>query len=374
MNYLYERSYREMNKLLVVVGTRPNFIKIVQFKHYAALYGFELKIVHTGQHYDENLSDVFFQQLGVTPDYMLDTRTSNPEMQLNIIKARLNHFLNNTYKPDLMIVVGDVTSTRAAAETAPILNIPIAHIESGLRSFDQSMPEEINRIVTDNLADYFFITEQSGIDNLIEEGKHQKNMFLVGNTMIDALVAFDEVIASNPIMEKLDISERMFSLVTIHRPSNVDTKPALEKNILLLNQLSEKYPVVFPVHPRTKNKLTQFGLLEKLEANKKIILTEPLDYFAFQKLIASCKFIVTDSGGIQEEATFRKKPCITIRPNTERPSTITLGTNTLVEPDINVIQQLINDIEKHNYKEGTIPPLWDGLATARIFKILSDLR
>ena len=374
MNYLYERSYREMNKLLVVVGTRPNFIKIVQFKHYAALYGFELKIVHTGQHYDENLSDVFFQQLGVTPDYMLDTRTSNPEMQLNIIKARLNHFLNNTYKPDLMIVVGDVTSTRAAAETAPILNIPIAHIESGLRSFDQSMPEEINRIVTDNLADYFFITEQSGIDNLIEEGKHQKNMFLVGNTMIDALVAFDEVIASNPIMEKLDISERMFSLVTIHRPSNVDTKPALEKNILLLNQLSEKYPVVFPVHPRTKNKLTQFGLLEKLEANKKIILTEPLDYFAFQKLIASCKFIVTDSGGIQEEATFRKKPCITIRPNTERPSTITLGTNTLVEPDINIIQQLINDIEKHNYKEGTIPPLWDGLATARIFKILSDLR
>lgn len=374
MNYLYERSYREMNKLLVVVGTRPNFIKIVQFKHYAALYGFELKIVHTGQHYDENLSDVFFQQLGVTPDYMLDTRTSNPEMQLNIIKARLNHFLNNTYKPDLMIVVGDVTSTRAAAETAPILNIPLAHIESGLRSFDQSMPEEINRIVTDNLADYFFITEQSGIDNLIEEGKHQKNMFLVGNTMIDALVAFDEVIASNPIMEKLDISERMFSLVTIHRPSNVDTKPALEKNILLLNQLSEKYPVVFPVHPRTKNKLMQFGLLEKLESNKKIILTEPLDYFAFQKLIASCKFIVTDSGGIQEEATFRKKPCITIRPNTERPSTITLGTNTLVEPDINIIQQLINDIEKHNYKEGVIPPLWDGLATARIFKILNDLR
>jgi UDP-N-acetylglucosamine 2-epimerase (non-hydrolysing) len=192
--------------------------------------------------------------------------------------------------------------------------------------------------------------------------------------MIDALVAFDEVIAANPIMEKLDISERMFSLVTIHRPSNVDTKPALEKNISLLNQLAEKYPVVFPVHPRTKNKLTQFGLLEKLEANKKIMLTEPLDYFAFQKLIASCKFIVTDSGGIQEEATFRKKPCITIRPNTERPSTITLGTNTLVEPDINIIQQLINDIEKHNYKEGTIPPLWDGLATARIFKILNDLR
>ena len=159
-----------MNKLLVVVGTRPNFIKIVQFKHYAALYNFDLRIVHTGQHYDENLSDVFFQQLGITPDYLLDTRTSNPEMQLNIIKARLNHFLNNTYKPDLMLVVGDVTSTRAAAETAQILSIPLAHVESGLRSFDQSMPEEINRIVTDNLSDYFFITEQSGIDNLKEEG------------------------------------------------------------------------------------------------------------------------------------------------------------------------------------------------------------
>lgn len=363
-----------MNKLLVVVGTRPNFIKIVQFKHYAALYNFDLRIVHTGQHYDENLSDVFFQQLGITPDYLLDTRTANPEMQLNIIKARLNHFLNNTYKPDLMLVVGDVTSTRAAAETAQILSIPLAHVESGLRSFDQSMPEEINRIVTDNLSDYFFITEQSGIDNLIEEGKPEKNMFFVGNTMIDALVAFDGKIAENPILEKLGVDKGFFSLVTIHRPSNVDNKAALEKNIELLFNLSEKYPVVFPIHPRTKSKLDNFKLHEKLNSNKNIILTEPLDYFAFQKLIATCKFIVTDSGGIQEEATFRKKPCITIRPNTERPSTIQLGSNTLVDADINAINQLITQIETHNYKEGSIPPFWDGRATARIFEILNKLR
>ncbi|HRF77862.1 MAG TPA: UDP-N-acetylglucosamine 2-epimerase (non-hydrolyzing), partial [Chitinophagales bacterium] len=306
-----------MNKILVVVGTRPNFIKIVQFKHYAALYGFDLKIVHTGQHYDENLSDVFFQQLGITPDYFLDTRTANPDMQLNLIKARLNHLLNNTYKPDLMVVVGDVNSTRAAAETAQILNIPIAHVESGLRSFDQSMPEEINRIVTDNLADHFFVTEQSGIDNLLEEGKKAADIYFVGNTMIDALVAYDQVIAENTIMTKLDVTERAFALVTIHRPSNVDNKSALEQNIHLLQNIAIKYPVIFPVHPRTKNKLEQFQLLSLLTSNPNIRLCEPLDYFAFQKLIASCKFIVTDSGGIQEEATFRKKPCITIRPNTE---------------------------------------------------------
>ena len=363
-----------MNKILVVVGTRPNFIKIVQFKHYAALYGFDLKIVHTGQHYDENLSDVFFQQLGITPDYFLDTRTANPDMQLNLIKARLNHLLNNTYKPDLMVVVGDVNSTRAAAETAQILNIPIAHVESGLRSFDQSMPEEINRIVTDNLADHFFVTEQSGIDNLLEEGKKAADIYFVGNTMIDALVAYDQVIAENTIMTKLDVTERAFALVTIHRPSNVDNKSALEQNIHLLQNIAIKYPVIFPVHPRTKNKLEQFQLLSLLTSNPNIRLCEPLDYFAFQKLIASCKFIVTDSGGIQEEATFRKKPCITIRPNTERPSTITLGTNTLVEADISKINQLITDLEKHNYKEGNIPPLWDGKATARIFQVLDKLR
>jgi len=363
-----------MSKLLLVVGTRPNFIKIVQFKHYAALYGFDLRIVHTGQHYDENLSEVFFRQFGITPDYFLDIRASSPELQLNTIKARLNHLINNTFKPDLLLVVGDVNSTRAAAETGQILNIPIAHIESGLRSFDQSMPEEINRIVTDNLANYFFITEQSGYDNLIEEGKTENQLYFVGNTMIDTLVAFDEKITSNPILAQLKITPRTFILATIHRPSNVDTIEALKKIVDLMIWIAEKTTLVFPIHPRTKKQLTEFGFDKLLLNNKNIIITEPLDYFAFQQLIASCKYIITDSGGIQEEATYRKKPCITIRPNTERPSTINIGTNTLVSPDITAIQDIITSIEKHNYKEGEIPPMWDGKATARIFQILDKLR
>lgn len=363
-----------MSKLLLVVGTRPNFIKIVQFKHYAALYAFDLRIVHTGQHYDENLSEVFFRQFGIAPDYFLDIKSSSPEMQLNTIKARLNHLINNTFKPDLLLVVGDVNSTRAAAETGQILNIPIAHIESGLRSFDQSMPEEINRIVTDNLSDYFFITEQSGYDNLIEEGKKESQLFFVGNTMIDTLVAFDEKIATNPILEELKITPRTFILITIHRPSNVDTLKDLKKIVDLLLWIAAKTSIVFPMHPRTKKQLAAFKLDTVLAANSNIIITEPLDYFAFQQLIASCKYIITDSGGIQEEATYRQKPCITIRPNTERPSTVTIGTNTLVSPDITAIQEIINSIETHNYKEGKIPPMWDGKATSRIFEILNNLR
>lgn len=361
-----------MKKILVVVGTRPNFIKISQFRKSAQQYNFDLKIVHTGQHYDDNLSSIFFQQLDIEPDYFLDAEESDVNTQSEIIKTKLLHLFKQVFLPDLVIVVGDVNSTRIAAEATSETGIKIAHVESGLRSFDLTMPEEINRIKTDDLSNYFFVTEQSGVDNLLTEGKKNNHIFFVGNTMIDTLINFNEQINNNNILSELKIEENKFALLTFHRPGNVDSKENLDKIISLLRSIQEHTTCVFPLHPRTEQKLMQYDLLQSLQELNNLILLEPLGYFPFQKLISTCAYIITDSGGIQEESTFRKKPCITIRPNTERPSTITLGTNTLTDWDENHIHQLISIIENKTYKSGTIPPLWDGESSQRIFQILSD--
>ena len=359
-----------MKKILVVVGTRPNFIKVTQFRKAAAAYPeMDLKIVHTGQHYDGKMADIFFEQFNLTPDYFLNVPPGNPAEQMNEIKYRLEKTIAQ-FLPDLVMVVGDVNSTLAAAQAARKSGIRLAHVESGLRSFDATMPEEYNRIHTDEIADFHFVTEQAGLDNLVNEGKKQNGIFFVGNTMIDTMVAFSEKIAASEITAKLKIADKKFLLMTMHRPGNVDSKEGLEKLLELINVISEKFDIVFPVHPRTIKNMQNAGLENLFRNNSKLIFTDPLDYFSFQKLIRDSFFIITDSGGIQEESTFLKVPCLTLRPNTERPATILIGSNELVKFEIAAVLEKINEIETGKFKKGKIPPLWDGHASDRIFEII----
>jgi len=363
-----------MCKILIVVGTRPNFIKVTQFKKVNEQFGnpFDIKIVHTGQHYDDKMADVFFRQFELTPDYFLNIPADSANTQMAEIMLRLEKVIKE-FTPSLIMVVGDVNSTFAAALTANKMGVKIAHIESGLRSTDRTMPEEINRILTDEITDYFFVTEQSGIDNLTLEKKSAESIFFVGNTMIDTLVAFESKIKQNDILQKYGIKKGDYALMTMHRPATVDFKDGLAKLIDIIDFITETMHLVFPIHPRTTSKLESFGLMSRIKDNKKLILTEPLDYFSFQKLTADCKFVITDSGGIQEETTFRQIPCLTLRPNTERPSTIIIGTNELVPFDVMVVKSKIDQITQGNHKKGNIPPLWDGNSTKRILEKCMEL-
>jgi UDP-N-acetylglucosamine 2-epimerase (non-hydrolysing) len=363
-----------MCKLLIVVGTRPNFIKITQFKKVNAQLGnpFEIKIVHTGQHYDDKMADVFFRQFELSPDYFLNIPAESANTQIAEIMIRLEKVLKE-FQPSLVMVAGDVNSTFAGAFTAHKTGFKVAHIESGLRSFDRSMPEEINRILTDEITNFYFVTEQSGLDNLLAEKKSPDAMFFVGNTMIDTIVGFEEKIQSSTILETLKIKKHAFALMTMHRPATVDFKEGLEKLLDIIDFITKTRHLVFPIHPRTTSKLEHFGLMHRITSNKKLMLTEPLDYFAFQKLISSCDFIITDSGGIQEESTFRQIPCLTLRANTERPSTITIGTNELVPFDVQIVNEKIDAIHSGKFKKGNIPPHWDGNATLRILEVCMQL-
>lgn len=359
-------------KVLIVVGTRPNFIKITQFEKEFDRYPeeFEYILVHTGQHYDFNMSDVFFQQLAIKkPNYFLGIPAGTPTFQMGMILIELEKVLL-IEKPNFVVVVGDVNSTFAAAFAAYKQEIKIIHLESGLRSDDRTMPEEINRILTDEISDLFLITEQSGLDNLRKFGKSEKQLKFVGNTMIDTLVAYDCQIDQSDILSKLNVSTSNFALVTIHRPSNVDEEKNLLLTIEVLEKVAEKLPVVFPIHPRTLKNADHFGFKQRLTQNKNILLTDPLDYFAFQKLVKNCKFVLTDSGGIQEETTFRQIPCLTLRKNTERPITVSIGSNELLVFEADKILKEVDSILSNNFKKGSIPPWWDGKATQRIVEIL----
>ncbi|MFL5763732.1 MAG: non-hydrolyzing UDP-N-acetylglucosamine 2-epimerase [Bacteroidia bacterium] len=361
-------------KILIVVGTRPNFIKVTQFKKEAAHFpGIEIRIVHTGQHFDAQMADVFFEQFALQPDYFLNISQGSANQQMSQIMTRLEELIAATFKPDLVMVVGDVNSTFAAALTAKKLNIRIAHLESGLRSFDKSMPEEDNRVLTDAITDLFFVTEQSGIDNLLNEKVPAEKIFFVGNTMIDTLVAYKEKIMASDILEKLKIVKGNYVLMTMHRPATVDDRAGLLELIGLIEDVTSSEKLVFPVHPRTLKNITAQGLISHFERNKNLVTTPPLDYFAFQKLAASCHYILTDSGGIQEESTHLGVPCLTLRPNTERPVTCSIGTNTLVPFDRAVIGKNIADIKSGRYKKGVNPPLWDGRSTFRILEIINSL-
>lgn len=355
-----------MKKISIVVGTRPNFIKITQFKRLATeIDGLNIEIIHTGQHFDEKMSLIFFEQFGLKPDYIINLNATSVIAQIGEIMTKLEAYFSES-KPDLIIGVGDVNSTLAAALVANKMNIKLAHLESGLRSNDRTMPEEINRIITDQLADILLVTEESGRINLLAEGKSPDQIFMVGNTMIDTMLAFDEEIDESLILKKLDLKSKQFILMTMHRPATVDSLEGLQMLLHLLISIPNELKIVFPIHPRTIKNLERLKLLDQFRKLPGLILTDPLDYFSFQKLIKECKFILTDSGGIQEESTQRLVPCLTLRPNTERPVTVTTGTNTLVNFDVEEILKYINQIQNGTYKKGNIPPLWDGKATMRV--------
>jgi UDP-N-acetylglucosamine 2-epimerase (non-hydrolysing) len=360
-------------KILIIVGTRPNFIKVTRFKELVKKHPqLNVEIVHTGQHWDRNMSEVFFEEFGLKPDYMLSASAHSVVDQFSSMMSKLSELILEIGKPDLMIVPGDVNSTLASALVANKMGIPLAHLESGLRSNDRSMPEEINRLLTDEISDYFFVTEQSGLDHLAEEKKHGK-VFFVGNTMIDTLVHFEPQILKSTIRQSLSIEDKPFILVTLHRPSNVDSIEGQSKIIRLFSELSKKYTIVFPIHPRTRKNFEAADQVSQWLDNGNLHLLDPLGYFDFQSLVKHADLILTDSGGIQEESTYRQVPCLTLRENTERPITVELGTNTLVPFNEALILGLIEDIHEGKYKKGEIPPLWDGKATERILEVISKI-
>ncbi len=360
-----------MNRLLIVVGTRPNFVKVTQFKRVAENYpGLELAIVHTGQHYDRQMADVFFDQFGLRPDFFLGVEAGSPNTQIAKTMLGLEELVNGDFPADMIMVVGDVNATLAGSVAANKMGVPVSHLEGGLRSFDRSMPEEVNRALTDQVTDTFFVTEESGVRNLKDEGVQEDRIHRVGNTMIDTMVAYEEEIDDSGVMEQYGLEKEGFVLMTIHRPATVDHKEGLEKLLELVDLVTEADKAVFPAHPRTMKNLKEFGLLDALK-EKNILLLDPLDYFSFQKLIKECRYVLTDSGGIQEETTFRRKPCLTFRKNTERPSTVDTGTNTLLPLELYQVRDLVEDIRSGRYKKGTVPPLWDGRATERVMEILT---
>ncbi|MEL7122197.1 MAG: UDP-N-acetylglucosamine 2-epimerase (non-hydrolyzing), partial [Bacteroidota bacterium] len=349
-------------------------IKITQFRKEFSKYPehFEFRLLHTGQHYDKNMSQVFFEQLKLQePDYYMGIQAGHPADQMGRIISGLVPIIQ-AYQPNLIMVVGDVNSTFAAALAANKFGIKIAHVESGLRSRYRDMPEEINRILTDEITDIYFITEQEARENLEAEGRAAEKMFFVGNTMIDTLVAFDDAIQESPILEKLNVSPQQYVLMTMHRPRNVDTKEQLLKLIKLIKYVTSRTKVVIPIHPRTRNRLVQFNLWDTFQQIPDLVITEPLGYLDFQKLISQSKFVLTDSGGIQEETTFRQVPCLTLRPSTERPITVTLGSNELIDFDLDKLKEKIDSIENGTFKKGSIPPMWDGQATKRIVASLKE--
>ncbi len=347
-------------------------------------------ICHTGQHYDEKMSKVFFEDLELPkPDFYLGVGSGSHAEQTANVMVEFEKILLQE-KPDLVLVVGDVNSTIACSLTAKKLHIRVVHVEAGLRSFDMAMPEEVNRILTDRISDYLFVTEQSGLDNLKNEGVSEDKVFFVGNVMIDSLVYYLPKSDKSKIHNELGVEKGDYVLVTLHRPSNVDTQESLEKLVAFLNRLAEERKIVFPIHPRTKNNLNTFGLIEKLnlleksvstkassgEAHKAktgIILTDPIGYIDFQALTKNAELVVTDSGGIQEETTYLGVQCITLRTSTERPSTVDVGTNQLIGIDLAKAEVACLGVLSGNKKGGTIPELWEGRAALRIVDILKKI-
>ncbi|MCH2198244.1 MAG: UDP-N-acetylglucosamine 2-epimerase (non-hydrolyzing) [Flavobacteriales bacterium] len=359
-----------MKKIAIVIGTRPNFIKVTQMKKVGAELGIDVSIVHTGQHYDHNMATVFFDQFGLRPDHVLSLNERRPSQQLGENIVALANFFEEL-QPELVMVVGDVNSTLAGALAAQKAGFPISHLESGLRSLDRGMPEEINRILTDEITDHFFVTEASGAKHLLAEGKQEAAIHMVGNTMIDTMVAFEDEIDASSILDDLSLTAERYALMTFHRPALVDNEAGLKSLLQLLTEISQFRSIVLPLHPRTKKRMEDFGLWLSFEGLKEVHLIEPIGYFEFQKLIKCAKWVLTDSGGIQEETTFRQLPCITLRPNTERPITIDLGTNVLAEID-EVIGH-VKSIEAGTFKSGEVPPMWDGQATRRVLEIIRSL-
>ncbi len=360
-------------KIVNVVGARPNFIKMAPIQRaMAENERLEPILVHTGQHYDQKMSRVFFEDLELPrPEVYLGVGSGSHAQQTASIMTAFESTLQKL-KPDLVLVVGDVNSTLACTLVACKMGIRVAHVEAGLRSFDRSMPEEINRIVTDSLADLLFVTEEAGMENLKREGIAVEKTFLVGNVMIDSLVRFREKARTTIELESIGVGPGHYSLVTLHRPGNVDCRESLVTILEAFSELDRGVRLLFPVHPRTRKRFEEFGLLEAFASLPHLKMIEPLGYLAFLRLMEEARLVITDSGGIQEETTYLGIPCLTLRPNTERPVTISLGTNQLVALDKNELIAKAAPILAGTRKRGKIPPLWDGATAGRIVATLVE--
>jgi len=358
-------------KIICVVGARPNFIKITPIikeftKHQNLITA---KLIHTGQHYDSKMSKIFFDELEISqPNYNLGVGSDSHARQTAKIMEKFEPIVLKE-KPNLILVVGDVNSTLACALVSAKLQVPVAHVEAGLRSFNWQMPEEINRVLTDRLSDFLFTTEESANRNLIKENIPKEKIFFIGNVMIDTLKNHLKKSQKSKILEKLKLKKRTYALLTLHRAEIVDQKENLYLIADILKLISQKIPIVFPVHPRTQQKIKEFELEEKFKMSN-LIITEALGYLDFLNLQNNAKIVLTDSGGIQEETTLLKIPCLTLRQETERPVTVEVGTNIVTNLNKEKILKELNLIMKNKFKKGEIPPFWDGKAAQRIVRIL----
>ncbi|MFQ5412779.1 MAG: non-hydrolyzing UDP-N-acetylglucosamine 2-epimerase [Phycisphaerae bacterium] len=362
-----------MIKIICVCGARPNFMKIAPlmaaFEKTGAI---ETRLVHTGQHYDERMSELFFRDLGIPePDVNLEVGSSSHAVQTAEIMRRFEPVLLDC-GPDWIVVVGDVNSTIACALVASKLGVRVAHVEAGLRSLDRTMPEEINRLLTDAISDLLLVSEPSGLENLRREGVADEKVRFVGNVMIDTLMRNRARSEESKILDKLCLTPRKYAVVTLHRPSNVDRPETFASILDAFETIGRDMPIVFPMHPRTRKNLAAMGLADRVESISPLRTPEPLGYLDFLKLMAEAAVVLTDSGGIQEETTILKVPCLTLRENTERPVTVTEGTNRLVSPDGESILTAYREHLARPIDTTRAPEYWDGRAAERIAEIFVE--
>lgn len=365
-----------MKLIHLIVGARPNFMKMAPLYRELSLYSnrYEPQIIHTGQHYDEKMSKLFFNDLAMPePSAYLNVGSGTQGKQTARIIERYEELILAGDKPDLVIVAGDVNSTIACALVAKKLYIPVAHLEAGLRSYDDRMPEEINRVLTDRISDILLTPSLDANNNLEKEGIEPEKIYFVGNIMIDSLVAHKEKAENSNIFYQLNmLPNEKYALVTLHRPSNVDEYEGLKMLLTSLEKIGRKIKIIFPMHPRTRKNIYDLGLSSCLNTNSDVLFTEPLGYLDFLKLEINAKFILTDSGGIQEESTYFGVPCLTLRENTERPITITEGTNQLVDLNVESIVNSAREIIEGKVKKGKIPKYWDGKTAERVVRVLDE--
>jgi len=360
-------------KIHLIAAARPNFMKIAPLYHALKKEDWATPfIVHTGQHYDINMSDVFFKDLGMPePDIHLGVGSRTHAQQTGEVMIAYEKIVEAS-PPDLVIVVGDVNSTMAVTIVAAKLGIKVGHLEAGLRSFDRTMPEEINRMVTDTLADILWTPSLDGDENLVREGMSEEKIIRVGNIMIDSLEMLRDKIEAMRTYEQFGFRQSEYGLVTFHRPSNVDDPDNLKQLCETLIRISKKIHLLFPVHPRTEKNLKKYGIIDIFEKSKNIVLSRPINYINFMNLVFNCRIVITDSGGIQEETTYLGIPCMTMRPNTERPITIDQGTNRLCT--IDNLKDFVETIISQKAIKFSVPELWDGKTASRVVESVKSFK